>query len=257
MEHYVEGKVVVITGGSSGLGLETARILLRMGASVAITGRAEDRLAAAEHELGAVLTAAKAEQPQWRNELLAVQADACDTHSWDTLLPAVLARFGRIDVFIFNHGAGGKLAPITEVSDEFIDEFMNINVISAMKGARRVLPIMKKQGSGHIINVASVCADYAWPGFPVYTVAKTGLVAFTRCLQQEMKEWGGKASTFVPAAHRTNFSKSMGNRPVSTDFPDAKDFARTVVQMVDVPPNCVVEETTIWGVNQLKGIVNY
>ncbi|MDZ7616575.1 MAG: SDR family NAD(P)-dependent oxidoreductase, partial [Patescibacteria group bacterium] len=85
MRHYVQDKVAIITGGSSGFGLETARILLEMGARVAITGRDPRRLKQAASELAA-------------DELLAVQADATQTADWRKLVQATLERFGRVDV---------------------------------------------------------------------------------------------------------------------------------------------------------------
>ncbi len=79
----------------------------------------------------------------------------------------------------------------------------------------------------------------------------------TRCLHLEMAEWGGKASSFIPGAAKTGFCDAAG---IATDwqegYPDAIDFARTLVHCIDVPDNCVIEEVNIWGTKQIPDMVN-
>ena len=244
MKHYVENKVVIVTGGSSGFGLETARILLEMGAKVVITGRDRQRLDQAAADLSG-------------ENLLPVQADAVSTEDWHKLLPATLDRFGRLDVLVNNHGAGGKIAEVAEMEDAAIETVLAVNLVSVIKGCREAVRIMKPQGSGQIVNVSSGCAHYSWPAWGVYTAAKAGLVAFTRCLHKEMAEWGGRATSFIPGAARTNFCQAAG---IASDwlegFPSAEDFARTLVHCIDVPDNCVIDETIIWGTRQVKEMLN-
>jgi len=243
MENYVTDKVVVITGGSSGFGLEAARILLDMGAKVVITGRNQERLDEAERDLGG-------------ENLLAVQADAVVTAQWKTLIEKTLERFGRIDVLINNHGAGVKIGETENMEDDVIQEVMDINIISVIKGSREVVRVMKKQGSGHIINVSSACGNLSWPNFGVYTAAKAGMIGFTRCLHLEMAEWGGKATNFVPGAAQTNFCKSAGIEEEWLEgYPGAYEFARTLVHCVDVPDNSVIEEVRVWGIKQCKDML--
>ena len=244
MKHYVKDKVVVITGGSSGFGLEAARILLEMEAKVVITGRNEDRLKKAAAELDS-------------QDLLAVRADAVHTDQWQKLVETTVKQYGRIDVLVNNHGAGVKVAEVEQLTDEDIQQIMDINIISVIKGCREVITVMKAQGSGHIVNVSSGCAYYAWPCWAVYTAAKAGMVGFTRCLHKEMTEWGGKATTFVPGAARTGFCDAAG---IDTDwqegYPDAYDFARTLVHCIDIPEKCVMDEAVIWGTKQVKEMLN-
>jgi len=244
MKNYARGKVVIITGGSSGFGFEAARMLLDMGAKVAITGRNQQRLDEAAARLD-------------HEDLLAVRADACSSEDWRKLIAAVNGRFGRIDVLVNNHGAGIKIAEVEAMSDQEIQQIMDVNLISVMKGCREVVREMKKHGSGHIINVSSGCAHYSWPSWAVYTAAKAGMVGFTRCLHLEMAEWGGKATSFVPGAARTNFCKAAG---IDDDwlegYPSAEDFARTLVHCIDVPEGSFVDEVIIWGTKQVKEMLN-
>lgn len=244
MKNYVQNQVVIVTGGSSGFGLEAARLLLSMGASVAVTGRNRERLDAAAAQLA-------------HEDLLPVQADAVLTADWKRLIEAVLARFGRIDVLVNNHGAGVKIAPTEEMDDDSLRQVLDINLTSVIKGCREVLPVMKRQGRGQILNVSSGCAYHSWPCWGAYTAAKEGMVGFTRCLHLEMAEWGGKATSFIPGAARTGFCDAAG---IATDwqtgYPSAEDFARTLVHCIDVPDNCFIEEVNIWGTRQVKEMLN-
>ena len=216
-----------------------------MGAKVVITGRDQDRLTQAAQEFGLV-------------NLLTVQADVTVTEHWQRLVQATLARFGRIDVLVNNAGAGIHIAPLEEQSDADIAAALDVNLMGVIKGCREVLRAMKPHGRGHIINISSVCADHAWPGWTVYSAAKAGIVIFTRCLHLEMAAWGGKATTVIPAAATTGF-KAAANMPVTwpAGYPSAADFARTIVQAIDVPDNCVIEELTIWGTEQTKSLNPY
>ena len=245
MQHFIAGKVIIVTGGTSGFGFETARELLAMDAKVVITGRDEERLAQAAQALGT------------RN-LLAVRADVTITEHWQHLVEVTLAHFGHIDVLVNNAGAGIRIAPLEEQTDAQIDASLAVNLTGAIKGCREVLQIMKPQGRGHIINISSVCANHAWPGWTVYSAAKAGIVLFTRCLHLEMAEWGGKATTVIPAAAITGF-KAAADMPATwpVGFPSAADFAHTIVQAIDVPDNCVIEELTIWGTEQTKSLNPY
>ncbi len=244
MQNYVKDKVIIITGGSSGFGLESARILLEMNARVVITGRNSERL----NEAAKVLAS---------DDVLAVQADAVQTADWHKLLQATLDRFGCLDVLVNNHGAGVKITPLENLSDEEIRTILDINLTSVIKGSREAVKVMKLQERGHIVNVSSGCAHYSWPQWATYTAAKAGLIGFTRCLHKEMTEWGGKATSFVPGAARTNFCDAAG---IETEwlegYPDSHDFARTLVHCIDVPDHCVIDEAIIWGTKQVKEMLN-
>jgi len=240
MKNYVSGKVVVITGGTAGFGLAAARLLLEFDARVVITGRNTERLQAAESELAG-------------DHLLAVRADAVSTADWQDVIAKAVDRFGRIDVLVNNHGAGVKIAEVEQMTDEDIQTVLEINLTSVIKGCREVIPVMKRQGSGLIVNVSSGCAYHAWPKWAIYTAAKDGLVGFTRCLHLEMAEWGGKATSFIPGAARTSFCQAAGIDDSWQDgYPSAEDFARTLVHCIDVPDSSFIEEVNIWGTKQVK-----
>lgn len=240
MQNYVTDKVIIITGGSSGFGLASAKMLLEMGAKVVVTGRNPERLEAAREFLA-------------HQDCLAVRADAVNTEDWKRLVHGTLERFGRIDVLVNNHGAGVKIAEVENMSDENIAQVLDINLASVIKGCREVIPTMKAQQRGHIVNVSSGCAYHSWPTWGVYTAAKAGMVAFTRSLHLEMAQWGGKATSFIPGAARTNFCDAAQiDGSWLGDYPSAEDFSRTLVHCIDVPDGTVIEEVNVWGTKQIK-----
>ena len=158
---------------------------------------------------------------------------------------------------ILNHGAGVKIANIEDMDDSSIQQVMDVNMISVIKGARQVIPVMKKAGKGHILTVTSACAFHSWASWGVYTAAKSGLVGLTKCLHLEMSEWGGKATLFVPGAARTHFCEAAGiDSDWQEGYPSAEDFARSLVHCIDVPENCFIQEARIWGTAQVPGMVN-
>ena len=173
-----------------------------------------------------------------------------------TLIDKTIERFGRIDVLVNNHGAGVKIAEIENMEDEDIQSVLDINITSVIKGCREMVRAMKKQGSGHIVNVSSACGNLSWPCFGVYTAAKAGMIGFTRCLHLEMAEWGGKATNFVPGAAKTNFCKAAGlEEDWLEGYPGAYEFARTLVHCIDVPENSMIEEVRVWGTKQTKDML--
>ncbi len=245
MKHYVNDKVVLITGGSSGFGKETARLLLELGAQVVITGRNRERLDAAARDLGG------------DGALQAIRADACEVTDWARLLDDVYERHGRLDVCVMNHGAGVEIAETETLDDETVDAIIDINITSVIKGSREVVRRMKAQGRGYIVTVASACSYHSWPGWGPYTAAKAGLVAFTRCLHLEMSGWGGKAGCFIPGAAKTGFCQAANlDDSFMAGFPTAEEFARTLVHTIDVPDSCFIEEVNIWGTAQVPAMVN-
>ena len=155
MQHYIKDKTIVVTGGTSGFGFQAARMLLEMGGKLVITGRNLEKLEHARAALGA------------GENLLAVQADATSTADWQRLMQVTLDRFGGVDVLINNHGAGGKIAPIDEMEDSEISNTLEVNLASVAKGCREAVKVMKANGRGHIVNVASVCAHRSWANWSV------------------------------------------------------------------------------------------
>jgi NAD(P)-dependent dehydrogenase (short-subunit alcohol dehydrogenase family) len=245
MQNYLENKVILITGGSSGFGLEAARLVLERGARVTITGRDQTRLTQAEKALAA------------RKNLLAVSADVTSSTDWQRAMESTTSRFGHLDVLVNNAGAGIKIAPTEAMDDDTIRQVIDTNLTGVIFGCRAAVGVMKPRGKGLIVNVTSGCCYRSWASWAIYTAAKAGLVGFTKCLCKEMLEWGGRASLFVPGAARTNFCKAAGiDDSWLQGYPEAVDYARSLVHMIDVPDHCLVEELSIWGTEQVRTMLN-
>lgn len=234
---HLHGQHVIVTGGSNGIGLELARGLLGRGATVTITGRDPARLARAASDLR-------------HDGLDTVAADATDPASWPKVFDAALARRGRIDVFVANHGAGIRIAPLAGQTAETIERAIAVNLTSVIHGCRAVLPILQRAGYGHIVTVGSACSYHSWPAWSVYTAAKAGLVGFTRCLHLEMQPWGGKASFFAPGAARTGFKDAAEFEMDQSALPDGADMALPLLNMIDLPRHMFIEDCSAWGTAQ-------
>ena len=156
----LKGIKAIVTGGGSGFGKGIAEALSAAGAKVWITGRNRAKLGAAAEEIGAQ----------------AFVADASVGEDWNRLL----AEVGDVDVLVNNAGFGGKIAPLAEQEDSDIAAVVATNLTGAIMGASRAAKVMAKRRRGVIVNISSVCALHAWPGWSVYTAAKAGLLKFIR-----------------------------------------------------------------------------
>ncbi|MDO4573731.1 MAG: SDR family oxidoreductase [Planctomycetia bacterium] len=244
MKHYVRGKVVIVTGASSGFGAATAKMLHEMGAQTVLVGRHKKTLDAVGKTL---------KEGNW----LAVPADCTRTEGWNKIVAATLRAFRKIDVLVNCHGGGVQIDDVEKLSDDVFQAVLDLNLTSCMKGARAVIPEMRKNGFGHIVNISSCCVQYAWASWAVYTAAKAGVAGLTRCLQKEMEPWGGKATCVFPGAARTRFSENAHMEPNWNDaYPTGEEIARTIVHCVDVPPSCVIDEVSILGVQQVRDVLN-
>ena len=188
---------ILVTGGTDGYGRGIAAVLVRAGARVTVTGRSEAKLDAVARELG----------------VRAIRADVASGADWDR----VLAETGPLDVLVNNAGAGGRIAPVAEQTDAEIESTIATNLVGAMLGCRRVGAQMAKRGHGTIVNVSSVCALYAWPGWSIYTAAKAGLAKFSHGLYTELRPHGVRVTCLTPSWGQTGFNKAAGISGASED----------------------------------------
>lgn len=175
MSEGIEGKVVLITGGSTGLGAETARYLASKGARVAVAARRKDKLDAVVAEISKAT-----------GEARAYQMDVTSKDEVQGTVDAVVADFGRIDVIINNAGVM-PIRPMAEVNTDEWDAMIDVNIKGTLYGIAAVLPIFLSQGSGHIINLSSVAGIKVFaPGGTVYSGTKFAVRAISDGLRQEV-----------------------------------------------------------------------
>jgi NAD(P)-dependent dehydrogenase (short-subunit alcohol dehydrogenase family) len=164
------GKVAVITGGTSGIGLAAAKLFVREGAYVFITGRRQKELAAAVKAIGSNVTG--------------VQGDVARLADLDRLYEAVKAK-GRIDVVFANAGAA-EFAPLGKITEEHFDKLFGINVKGTLFTVQKALPLMNDGGS--IILSGSVASVKGTPAFGVYGATKAALRSFVRTWTSDLKD---------------------------------------------------------------------
>ncbi len=226
----LKGKTAIVTGGSKGFGVGIAAMLKAAGAQVWITGRDDKALKAAAAKLG----------------VQAVRADVTSGADWDRVIAAT---GGRLDILVNNAGLGVKIAPLAQQSDDDIAASIAVNLTGAMLGCRRAAAIMTLQKSGTIINISSVCAQHAWPGWSSYTAAKAGMIHFTRCLYTELRGSGVRVTSLVPSWGATEFA-AAANLPAAPADIRAKsiqpeEIGKVIVDLCLLPKHLVMQELTL------------
>jgi short-subunit dehydrogenase len=187
------GTVVLITGASSGIGRATALALAGAGAQVALVARREGALREVEREIAARGGAA-----------FAHPADVTVAAVTDAAVAACVSRFGRLDVLVNNVGAG-LFAAVEETSEADLRGMLEVNLLSTFHGVKAALPVMRRQGRGHIVNVASAAGRRGSPYVGAYCAAKFAVVGLTESLRVELAGSGIAVSLVCPGATRTPF----------------------------------------------------
>ena len=237
MRQNIEGKVVVITGASSGLGESTARHLAQRGASVVLGARRLDRINA----LAAELTASG-------HPALAVQTDVTDRAQVQRLVNAAIARFGRIDVMVNNAGLMPH-SPLERLKVDDWDRMIDVNLKGVLYGIAAALPPMQAQKSGHIINVSSVAGHKVRPGGAVYSATKHAVRALSEGLRQEVKPYNIRTTVISPGAVDTELPNSITEPDVAANMRKvyevavpADAFARAVAYAMSQPDDIDINE---------------
>jgi len=181
-----EGKVAMVTGGNSGIGLAAAKAFAREGAQVAVTGRDEGTLKNAEKEIG--------------SGALAIRADAARIADLDAAMAKVRDQFKRIDALFVNAGIG-KFVPIAEVTEAMFDEIVTINLKGAFFTVQKALPLMAR-GSSVVLN-ASINAHIGLPGTTVYGATKAAVVNMAKTMSADLAERGIRVNAVSPGPVET------------------------------------------------------
>jgi len=189
----LEGKVAVVTGGNSGIGLATARRFAAEGAHVFITGRRQTELDAAVKQIGRQATG--------------VQGDVANLTDLDRLYAAVKQQQGRIDILFANAG-GGALAPLGTITEEHFDKTFGVNVKGLLFTVQKALPLFRDGGS--IILNASITASKGMEAFSVYSATKAAVRSFARCWTVDLKNRRIRVNAISPGPIDTPGYKNLG-----------------------------------------------
>lgn len=232
----VSGKVVVITGASSGLGEAAARLLGQLGATLVLAARRRDRLDALAAELGGP------------DKALAVEADVADRDQVQRLVDQTVERFGRVDVMINNAGLM-PLSPLDRLKVEDWDRMIDVNIKGVLYGIAAAYPVMQRQKSGHMIIVASVAGHKVRPGSTVYSATKHAVRVISEGFRQEAKPFGIRTTIISPGAVATELPDSITEPDIAENARrmyqgaiSADSFARAVAFAIGQPANVDINE---------------
>jgi NAD(P)-dependent dehydrogenase (short-subunit alcohol dehydrogenase family) len=196
----LEGKVAVITGGSSGIGLATAKRFVREGAYVFITGRREAELQKAKADIGRNVTV--------------VQGDVANLADLDRLYDTVKAEKGKVDIVVANAGFI-EHAKIFDLSEAHYNKTMDINVKGVVFTVQKALPLMSRGGS--IVVVSSIINVKGVPAHGTYAAAKAGVRALVRVWAQELKDKGIRVNALSPGATETPIIRGQFDSDEASD----------------------------------------
>jgi len=191
------GRVVIITGGTRGIGLASARLLAEDGASVVVSGRDAGRLEAVTRELEA---AGKA--------ILSVAADVAKREDADRLVEAARERFGRIDVLVNNAGMTRDQL-LVRMKDDDWDQVLDTNLRGVFLMTRAVGKVMMRQRSGRIINISSTAGIMGNAGQVNYSAAKAGVIGLTKAAARELAHWNILVNVVAPGLIETDMSAGL------------------------------------------------
>lgn len=233
MKKILLNKTAIVTGGSNGYGYGIAKKLKEAGAIVWITGRRVEKLKSTATELN----------------INYMRADVTNPEDWDVLVKTIVDKHGKLDILINNAGGGITIADITVQSDMDIKSSVELNLLGAIYGSKRAAEIMVKQKSGTIINISSICATQAWPGFSVYAAAKAGLEQFSRSLYVDLRPHQVRSMCITPSWGNTSFNESTGlqglDEEVAIKAIQPDDLGKVVLDACLLPDHLVIPNITI------------
>jgi len=191
VKNHLTNQVVIVTGASSGIGRETARVFAAAGAQVVAAARNETALRAPGHE-----------------RILPVATDVTRNADVQRLIATTVEGFGRVDILVNNAGIGLRgTVEHTQFADA--EQLMDVNFFGALRCIQAVLPHMRRQGRGHIINVGSILSRLATPRHSIYSASKFALRALSDSLRVELRDTGIAVTLIMPGYTETEFFENQ------------------------------------------------
>ncbi len=236
----LKGRVVLITGGASGIGESLVRHFVRQGARVAFLDVQDEAAVALRNELGVAGCAAP----------LYLHCDLTDLEALNESVMRVLAALGTVDVLVNNAGNDQRHAT-AEVTPEFFDRCVALNLRAYFFLIQSVIPVMKEAGRGSIVNLSSIAWMIPSTGLPVYVAAKAGIIGLTRTLAHEYGPKGIRVNAVLPGAIATEKQKRL----VYTPEYKAEILARQALKR-DILPEDVARLVLFLASDDSSGITN-
>ena len=196
----IKDSIVVVTGASSGIGLATVKLLSKFGAKVILVARSTDKLQKLAREIP---------------NSFAITADMRSSDDIKMLIKTVKEKYGRIDILINNAGQGLR-ATVEDVNIDDYRAIMELNVFGVLQVMQRVIPVMRSQGWGLILNISSLVSKNYFPGLAAYASTKSALNTISLTAREELKKDNITVSVFYPKMTATEFGQnSRGEKYVS------------------------------------------
>jgi NAD(P)-dependent dehydrogenase (short-subunit alcohol dehydrogenase family) len=244
MVESLKGKVAVISGVGSGFAKATAELFAKL-----------DKVNLVMFDIDeAALKATALACEAAGSKVIAFKADVTKPETSERALKECRDNFGKVDFLINYAGGAVKVAPIEEMDDAVNRKIIDLNLTSTIMSCRTFAPQFRKQGYGKIVNVSSACDRRSWQGWSVYSAAKAGVNAFTKCLYTELRPHGIAVTLLVPGGSNTGFQKAaQGVNKFEWDESLAvrpEHFADMVYQVCALSRGGCVTEMLVYGLAQ-------
>ncbi len=228
-----KGAKIILTGGSSGIGYATAKMLVEKGARVLITGRHRERLEKAAAEIGAI----------------PVVADVAKEEDVENTFRQAKEQLGGLDVLINNAGIGRRKS-LDELEVQDFEDIYRVNVFGAAMMAKYAARIFKEQNKGHIVNIASTAAKKGYATGSVYCSSKFALRGMTECWQAELRPHNVRVILVNPSEVTTAFAQPDGQeRPEQPNKLRSEEIAHTIVSTLAMDDRGFIPEVTVFATN--------
>jgi len=224
----LKGKVVVVVGGSRGIGFAVAQSAVRAGATVAIMARNASRLRQAGKSLGAALT---------------LRADATQEMQTERAFRLVGGHFRRLDALV-NSAGTFTYKPFENTTAKDWDLNLNANLKSVFLATRAALPLLVKS-QGQVVNILSISSRHAFANCSAYTAAKFGALGLTRVLAEELRPKGIRVSAVLPGATNTRLVRAFGFPVDSERLVQPEDVAEAVLTVLLAPRHATIAEIVV------------
>lgn len=231
---HLKDQVAIITGGSSGIGLAVARIALSEGMRVAISARNEKKLSRAVEELK--------KEANGKERVIAVPADVSVASRVEALVRETVGQWGRVDLLVNNAGIG-QWGPIEEMSEADWDHIQAVNLKGTFLCSKAVLPVMKRQRSGYIVNISSLAGKEGSAGMAAYSASKFGMIGLTESLLEEAVEHQIRATAICPGYVATPMVAGVSVPPEEMIPPE--DIGKIIIGLLHLAPVTVIKEIVV------------
>jgi ribitol 2-dehydrogenase len=240
MNYDLAGKIVIVTGASSGIGRATIRVLAAQGCKIALVARESDRLRNVAAEIG--------------EDAFVVPTDLARPDETDRMVETVLAHFGRIDVLLANAGIYIH-GDVAEGDPDDWDRLLQINVASVFRAVRRVLPGMMERGQGDILVTSSIAGHQAIPWEPIYSASKHAIRSFVHGLRRQVLKQDIRISSVSPGMVLNELwgistQEEIDRRAEAREGLRSEDVAEAILFALTRPRNITIRDLVMLPAGQ-------